>query len=164
MKLKIKTSGYLFAILLLLLSCKEKSTEPESGLIVKPTVKISTTNYSSALFNSTFPDTVSLNRISHAYSNDFSEETKAKFAAYMKSEVLKLGGDLGSFESALYKSGCFSSQMPVLPTYAEQAKYENKNVWIIQYTRSQGGSGFGHYHFFAIGLEKLDTLAWGSCY
>ena len=161
MKSKITSSGFLLFLSFLILACNEKSTKPSDEITAKPVVKKSNINYNHISFNSSFPDTISLNNISKAYSNNYSEELKSKILDYMKSEVIKLGEDVSIFDSVLCITGCKRSFSAVylLPTYAERAQYENQDAWIFQVTYGLGVPNFGRFKCFAISVAKLDTLA-----
>lgn len=147
----------------LLISCNEKSTEPYDNLTAKPIVKKTSINYNEESFRKNCPNTNSLNNISKAYSNNFSEEIRNELISYIKSEVIKLGEDVNIFDEILTCTGCKNKDEYLIPFYAEKAKYENKEAWIFQLTYGLGEPMFGHHKCFAFSLETLDTLAFISC-
>ncbi|MEJ2195464.1 MAG: hypothetical protein P8X73_11490 [Ignavibacteriaceae bacterium] len=161
MKSKIASSSFLLFLSFLILACNEKSTEPSDEITAKPVVRKSSINYNQISFNSSFPDTISLNSISKAYSNNYSEELRIKILDYMRDEVIKLGEDINIFDSVLCITGCKRSVSGVyiLPTYAERAQYENQDVWIFQVTYGLAVPNFGRFKCFAISVANLDTLA-----
>ena len=73
MKNLIVSNSFLFLFLLVAYGC---STEPEENITAKPVVKKTSVNYNQETFNTYFPDTISLQNISRAYSNNFSEESR----------------------------------------------------------------------------------------
>ena len=163
MKSKIIISSILVFLLLVILACNEKSTEPDDNLTAKPIIKKSSLNYDDEIFRKSCPDTSSLNNINKAYSNNFSEEIRNELIAYIKSEITKLGEDVNIFDEILTYTGCKNTDEYLIPFYAERAKYENKEVWIFQLTYGLGKPEFGHNKCFAFSLETLDTLAFISC-
>jgi hypothetical protein len=153
----------LFSFLLILLSgCEEnKITDPQNvnGVIVK----VSNTDYNLNSFRAHFPDTTSLHNICTAYSNNYSEERKAELITNMKGKVAALGQDVTIIEQILTRTGCNTPGEYILPTYAEKAKYESKDAWLIQFTYGLGNSGFGHYKCFVFSIPNLDTLHYITC-
>ena len=160
MKNLISLSSFLFFYLLLAHGC---STAPEENIPAKPVVKKTSVNYNQETFNTYFPDTISLQNISRAYSNNFSEELRKALIDYMKGEVIKLGEDVNIFDNILFQTGCKLNGEYLLPTYAEKAKFENQDAWIFQVTYGLGEPNFGHYKCFAFSIENLDTLAYKGC-
>jgi len=81
----------------------------------------------------------------------------------MKANVSKLGENVNIIESILEKVGCNVSGEYILPTYAEKAKYEDKDVWLVQFTYGLGNPEFGHFKCFAFSIPDLDTLNYFGC-
>jgi len=160
MKNLIVSNSFLFLFLLIAYGC---STEPEENITAKPVVKKTSVNYNQETFSTYFPDTISLQNISRAYSNNFSEESRKALIDYMKGEVIKLGEDVNIFDNILSQTGCKLNGEYLLPTYAEKAKFENQDAWIFQVTYGLGGPNFEHYKCFAFSVENLDTLAYKGC-
>jgi hypothetical protein len=163
MRSKIVSKSFLLLLFFSILACNEKSTELSDEITAKPVVKKSIINYDQGSFISSFPDTISLDNISKAYSNNYSEELRSKILDYMKNEVNELGEDVNIFDSVLSRTGCKLSGEYLLPTYAERAKYENKEAWIFQLTYGLCEPNFGHYKCFVFSLANLDTLALKQC-
>jgi hypothetical protein len=158
-----KITSLISLLFLLLVFVSGCATESEDTINPRPVVKKTSANYTRASFSAAFPDTVSLRKMSEAYSNNFSEETRNKILDYMRGEVSKLGEDTNVFENILSRTGCKISGEYLLPTYAERAKYENREAWIFQLTYGLGESGFGHYKCFAFSTANNDTLVYISC-
>jgi len=158
----LKTIG-LFLLLIYFAGCSEKLEGPETGITAIPVVKITSTNYTAATFAATFPDTTTLNSITQAYTNNYSEAIRLQLIGLMKSKVAKLGEDVNLFDSVIANTGCNQSDKFVLPTYAERAKYEGNDVWILQLTYGINAPNFGHYKCFALDIEHLDTLVYLAC-
>lgn len=152
-----------FLILSLLNFCNENATESNNEITAEPVVKVSSTNYNLQTFIEVFPDTVSLAKISRAYSNHYSEDIKKHLIVFMRSEVSKLKEDPDEFIKIVSLSGCNTAGEFVLPTYAEKAYYENQEAWIFQITYGLGGPGFGHFKCFVFGTANLDTLTYFGC-
>jgi hypothetical protein len=153
----------LFSFLLILLcACEEnKITDPQN--IDEVVVKVSNTDYNLNSFRAHFPDSASLHNISTAYSNNYSEERKAGLISNMKSKVTALRQDVTIIEQILTKTGCNMPGKYILPTYAEKAKYEGKDAWLIQFTYGLGNPRFGHYMCFVFSIPNLDTLKYITC-
>lgn len=150
-------------IVFIILGCNEKSTEPKDVITAKPVVKKSSVNFTAQSFNTLFPDSITLKNISTAYSNNYSEALWENLLEYMKGEVTKLGEDVTVFDNVLSQTRCKLSGEYLLPTYAERAKYEGKEVWLLQITYGLGEPNFAHYKCFAISVVNLDTLAYVGC-
>ena len=144
-----------FLFLLLVPAC---TTESEDNITALPVVKMTTVNYDSTTISNALPDLNSLNSISNAYSNNYTEEIKTKLLSYMRGEVSKLGEDLNIFDNVLSLTGCKIGNEFVLPTYAEKAKYENQEVWLFQLTYGLGNSNFGRSKCFVFNCNNFDTL------
>ncbi len=159
---------FLIYILLLLIipsapGCGDSSTDAASDLPAKPVVIKSSLNYTAYSFNSRFPDTASLNSFSRAYSDNYSEDVRNKILDYMRSEAAKLGENVNILDRVLSVTGCKSTGEYILPTYAERAVFENREVWILQLAYGLGVPSFGHFKCFALSLANLDTLALVQC-
>jgi len=162
MKLQNYCQYFFIFLFIILFGCKnDKITDPQNNAEV--VVKISGIDYNQKSFRTLFPDSSSLKNISTAYSSNYSEERRAKLIDNMKNKVSKLGEDVKVIESILSKTGCTVSGAYILPTYAEKAKYEGKDVWMVQFTYGLGNSGFGHYKCFAFSIPNLDTLNYLGC-
>ncbi len=158
MKRGITAAGFIVLFSILFLACNEKPTEPSDEITAKPVVKKSSINYNQASFSSSFPDTISLNNMSNAYSNNYSEAMRSKILDYMKDEVIKLGEDVNIIDSILSRTGCNISGGYVMPTYAEKAQYENQDAWVFQVTYGLGQPNFGRSKCFVFDAATLDTL------
>ncbi|HOD62088.1 MAG TPA: hypothetical protein PKG96_08310 [Bacilli bacterium] len=162
MKLRNHYQFISILLLIILIGCKDdKITDPQNNAEV--VVKKSNTDYNQNSFKTLFPDSSSLKSISTAYSSNYSEERKAKLIENMKANVSKLGEDVNIIESILEKVGCNVSGEYILPTYAEKAKYEDKDVWLVQFTYGLGNPEFGHFKCFAFSIPNLDTLNYFGC-
>lgn len=138
---------------------------PNEALIpIKPVVKVTQNDYDKNSFMKSFPDTVSLNLIATAYSNNYySENIKTLLNCYMQEQVKKLGQDVKIFEKIQTLSGCNVANEYILPTYAEKAKYNGKDVWIIQVAYGLSSPALAHFKCYAFGIEKLDMLDYFGC-
>jgi hypothetical protein len=163
MKSRIVFSGVLLFMSLLILACNDKITQPSDEITAKPIVKKTSTNYTLQSFNSSFPDTASLNCICRAYSNNYSEEMRNNILDYMKEEVDKLGEDINTFDRILSVTGCKNNTGYILPTYAEKAQYENREAWVFQITYGLNNSNLGHSKCFVFDAATLDTLTFKQC-
>ncbi len=163
MKSVIESFSILLFLSFLILACSDKITEPPDEITAKPVVKKSDINYTQETFLSSFPDTASLQNISRAYSNNYSEELRTKLLDYMKDEIDKLGEDVNTFDRILSVTGCRNSDGYMLPTYAEKAQYENQDAWIFQVTYGLGEPDFGHSRCFVFSASTLDTLTYIQC-
>jgi len=155
MKIFIALISLCFLFLLLVPAC---TTETEDNITALPVVKKTTVNYDSTTISNALPDLNSLNSISNAYSNNYTEEIKTKLLSYMRDEVSKLGEDLNIFDNVLSLTGCKIGNKFILPTYAEKAKYENQEVWLFQLTYGLGNSNFGRSKCFVFNCNNFDTL------
>ena len=163
MKKIIVLSSLCILALFFIIGCNEKLEGPNVGITAKPMVKKSSINYTAETFSVSFPESTSLKKISEAYKNNFSEAIRGELLEYMKSEVTKLGEDINIFDNVLSQTGCKLSGEYVLPTYAERAKYEGQDVWILQVTYGLGEPNFAHFKCFALGMAYMDTLAYVGC-
>jgi hypothetical protein len=150
--------------LLLILGCGDNSTEPADNLTKKPVVKKSSTDYNYDSFRDSFPDTSSLKRIGKAYAGIYSEEIKNELISYMKRKVKQIGEDENLFTECFGLTGCSGTASVSLPTYAEKAKYEGKEAWIIQLVWGIDPQDLSHYKCFAFETDKMDTLDYYRCY
>jgi hypothetical protein len=153
--------GRIFLFLListLLFNCSDNISDQENTFFAKPVVKRSNTNYTEDSFTNSFPDNSSLQFISNAYTNNFTEEIRIELFDYMKNEVTKLGEDVLVFENILEQTNCNKKGLYLVPTYAERAQYENREVWIFQLTFGLGKPIFGRARCFVFGIPNLDTL------
>ncbi len=160
MKASTISIGLVFLFLFLSNGCKkDESTNTGDNFATSDVVvKVTNTNYSQDSFNLLFPDIASLTMIRSAYSTNYSEERRATLVAAMKKKVSDLGEDTTIVETILTHAGCNSSGEYILPTYAEKAKYNGVNAWLIQFAYGLGNPGFGHYKCYALSLPSLDTL------
>ena len=163
MKSRIALPGILLFLSFLILACNDKIIEPVDELPAKPVVIKTSVNYNQQSFNTLFPDTASLNNISNAYSNNYSEELRNRILDYMKAEVTRLGEDANTFDRILDVTGCKSNVGYVLLTYAEKAQYENQEAWVFQLTYGLNFSDFGHSKCFVFDAVTLDTLTYKQC-
>ena len=160
MKSRIVLVGILLFLSFLILACNDKITEPSDEITAKPVVIKTSINYNQQSFNTLFPDTASLNNISRAYSNNYSEVLKNRILDYMKAEVTRLGEDVSVFDSILVLTGCKLSGEYVLPTYAEKAQFENQDAWVFQFTYDTGTPiFFGNMQCIVLSTADFDTLA-----
>lgn len=162
--MKLKNGSLIFFLLLLipLSGCKDdKITSPQSNADV--IVKLSGTDYNQNSFKTLFPDTASLKNINTAYSNNYSEERKTELLSNMKIKVKELGEDVTVIEKILARAGCNMSGVYILPTYAEKAKYNGKDAWLVQFTYGLSSPDFGHFKCFALSIPDLDTLDYVGC-
>ena len=143
--------------------CNDNSTNPEVNITVKPTVKITSTNYDEELFNSSFPQNDILNEISDAYKSSYSNDTKAKIIDYVTERVELLGENKYTFLECFELTGCNNENSISLPTYIEKAIFNGEDSWIIQLAWGFEPSDLGHYKCFAIGIESKDTLYFTRC-
>ena len=150
--------GYLSLLFcFLFFNCSDNSTGSNDGITAKPVVKVSSTNYNYQTFTSRFPDTLSLKKISDAYSNNYSESIKENMIEYMKTEVKRLNEDVNIFNNIVSLSGCNTMDEYVLPTYSEKAFYEDHEAWIIQITYGLGEPNFEHFKFLVDdGIHFID--------
>jgi hypothetical protein len=155
MKKYIASNCLFFVFILFASGC---TTETENNITALPVVKKTSVNYDSTTISNSLPDLNSLNSISNAYSNNYTEEIKTKLLSYMRGEVSKLGEDLNIFDNVLSLTGCKIGNEFVLPTYAEKAKYENQDVWLFQLTYGLGNSNFGRSKCFVFNCNNFDTL------
>jgi hypothetical protein len=153
---------FAFLITILLAGCNNQSTESIDVTAV-PVVKKSSVNYNQETFLQIFPDTTSLKNIGNAYSNNYTNALREQIIYNMRVQVLRLGEDINKFDSILSLTGCFYANQYMLPTYAERAKYEEKEVWVFQLTYGLSEPVFAHYRCFVFGVENLDTLAYTAC-
>jgi hypothetical protein len=157
---KVLFACFMIIITLILAGCDNSSES--NDVTALPVVKKTSVNYSSEMFRKYFPDTISLININKAYSNNFSYGLKEKLLNKMKLEVSKLGEDLNLFNSILSKTYCLANDYYILPTYAEKAKYEDKDVWIFQVAYGLNEPVFNHFRCFVFS-NNLDTLAFFQC-
>ena len=163
MKRLAQISGLAFLIFVLISGCKDNPTDPYENLPAKPVIKKTTNNYTAEKLRELFPDTASWNSMSRAYSNNYSEDIRNKINEYLKSEVGRMGENQNLFESILARTGCREEGNYILPVYAERARFENNEAWIVQFTYGLGQPEFGHYKYLAYSVPELDTLFYTSC-
>jgi len=149
-----------FTLLFFNIDCNDNSIESLAYLSVKPVVKVTSNNYDQITFRKTFPDTLSLNKISKAYSHSYSEQLRTSLIQYMESEIRRFGEDVVIFDSLMNITGCKTPGEYILPTYAEKTKYDSKDAWLIQFTYGLGKPVFGRWKCFAFSIPNLDTLAY----
>ena len=155
MKIYIASNCLFFVFMFFAFGC---TTETEDDITILPVVKKTSMNYDSTTISNVLPDLNSLNNISNAYSNNYTSEIKNRLLSYMRGEVSKLGEDLNVFDNVLALTGCKIENEFVLPTYAEKAKYENKDVWLFQLTYGLGNSNFSRSKCFIFSCNNYDTL------
>jgi hypothetical protein len=143
---------------LLLFTCSDNVSDSGNIFFEKPVVKKSAANYTKDSFTNSFPDNSSLQFISEAYTNNFNEEMRIELLDYMKNEVSILSEDVSIFEKILDQTQANEKGNYLLPTYAERAQYENRDVWIFQLTFGLGEPVFGRARCFVFGIPELDTL------
>ncbi len=163
MKRLAQISGLAFLIFVLISGCKDNPTDPYEYLPAKPVIKKTTYNYTAEKLRELFPDTASWNSMSRAYSNNYSEDIRTKINEYMKREVSRLGEEPQIIENILCYTGCREAGNYIMPVYAERARFEDKEAWIVQFTYGLGQPEFGHYKYLAYSLPNLDTLFYTSC-
>ena len=146
-------------IISIMISCDESIDD----ITAKPVVKKTSVNYNLESFSSFFPDTISLQNMSEAYSNNYSEDLREQLNEYMKDKVTEFGEDVNIFDNILSQTGCKLTGVYVIPTYAEKATFENQEAWLFQVANGKGVPSFSHYKCFAFGIENLDTLAFMRC-
>ncbi len=153
-----------------LLSCSENSTDPSGNseevveeITAKPTVIITSTDYNSELFRISFPKMELLQEIGAAYQKNYSNALKNQLIKYMTDKVDTLGQSVEIFNACMEVTGCKISNSVSLPTYAERAKYDGEDAWIIQLVWGVSPFDLGHYKCFAISMNSKDTLYFKRC-
>ncbi len=159
----LRIKFFLLSILFFTPGCNDNSLESKIEITAKPVVKVSTKNYNHENFTASFPDTVSWKQISSAYSKNYSEDLRKGLIDYMKFEVIMLGEDANKFDNIMSLTGCKTPGEFILPTYAEKAKYNDKDAWLVQLIIGYGGPGFGHFKCFVFDASNLDTLNYFGC-
>lgn len=145
---------FLFILLCLLCSCNND----EDIFIPEVIVKISYTNYDQTSFLNLFPHQESLNQISSAFTNNYSEERKNELLNNMKAKVAVLREDVGIIENILTIMGCNNVGAYVLPTYAERAKFNGQEAWLIQFTYALDTPVFGRVRCIAFSIPDIEEL------
>ena len=163
MKKKIMFVALSFLLLVIIFSCSDNATDPTNDISVKPTVKITSTDYDEQLFNNSFPENDILNEISDAYRSSYSNDIKIKLIDYVSQKVESLGENKNTFKECFELSGCKEGNSISLPTYIKKANYNGVDAWIIQLTWGVDSSDLGHYKCFAIGINSKDTLYYSRC-
>lgn len=163
MKKIIMFVALLFLLLVIIFSCSDNAIDPIDDISVKPTVKITSTDYDEQLFNSLFPKNDILIKISDAYRATYSHDIKVKLIDYVSQKVESLGENEDTFIECFKLSGCQEDNSISLPTYIEKANFNGLESWIIQLTWGVESSDLGHYKCFAIGINSKDTLYYSRC-
>ncbi len=172
MKKTLLLIGYgVFSIILFFQSCKDKSADPnedttvqqDSEITAKPIVKKTSTDYTHKLFGASFPQKESLKEIGEAYKNNYSVALKNQLINYMKEQADSLGENGEIFNECMEMTGCKDIYFISLPSYAEKARYEGNDVWIIQLVWGLRPSDLSHYMCFAISTNNKDTLDFKRC-
>jgi hypothetical protein len=158
--------AFVFVLFVLTAGCRdlvEPSTGDNGPGNVEATVKASTTDYNQDAFRRLFPDSVSLQRISSAFTNNYTEQRKTTLVENMLTRVSALGEVPAVLDTIVTRAGCRTPGENILPTYAERAHYAGRDAWIVQFTYGLGVPTFGHYKCFAYSISNLDTLDYLGC-
>ena len=156
-------SNFLIFLFISFLSGCDSLTESDEDLPAKPIIKKTSTNYTQQLISSTFPKTEIHEKMNQAYSGKYSEDMRQDLLEYIKKEISGLGESVGEFDEILKKSGCDDQNLLAIPTYAERAKYENEDAWILQIANGLNSQSFEHYKIFVFSLDSSDTLFYEAC-
>jgi len=163
MKNKIALITFSILFFFFIISCNDNSTEPKDEITIKPIVIKSSINYNKDSFRTSFPDLDLNKNIADAYKDKYSQEIKAQMIDYMKNQVKMLGENEDTFIKCMDLTGCKDINSISLPTYAEKAKYDGEDAWIIQLIWASRPENIGHYKCFAIGINQIDTLDFIRC-
>jgi hypothetical protein len=163
--------AYSVFLIFFIQNCKNKSTDPNddvtvkpyANITVKPIVEKTSTDYTQELFRLSFPKMELLKEVGEAYKNNYSEAIKNELINYMKKQVDSLGESGEIFSDCMEVTGCKDIYSISLPCYAEKAKYEGNDVWIIQLVWGMMPLDLGHYKCFAISTNNKDTLDFKRC-
>jgi len=150
-------------VLCVISGCKDASTGPQTSLTTLPVVTKTSSDYTPESFERSFPQTEILTAMTKAYAHKCSDEVREALIDYMKKEAADLGEDVSGFDALLTLSGCRDSEGLVLPTYAERARFNGQEVWIIQVAWGYDAADFGHFKCRAFGLTLHDQLAYVGC-
>ncbi len=159
-------TAYIFAatVLLCVISgCKDASTGPQTSLTELPVVTKTSSDYTLESFERSFPHSEILTAMSKAYAHKCSDEVREALIDYMKKEAADLGEDASMFDALLTLSGCRDGEGLVLPTYAERARFNGQEAWIIQVAWGYDAADFGHFKCYAFGIANKELLATYGC-
>lgn len=159
MKHNIYLISLLFITFFFLTACND-DTISESHYNPEVVVKVSNLNYDQPGFLNLFPEIESLNNISTAFTSDYSEERKNRLLINMQIKVANWGQDVAVMDNILTATGCNTVGEYILPTYAERAKYNGQDAWLIQFTYALDTLVFGRFKCFAFSIPDLDTLCY----
>ena len=173
MKIIIRFIKFIFVLVLgislsyLLTSCKEDTTtEPGNVTVdfisVLPIVSRTANDYESSAMSSNFGNLDVHRRFAQAYSSSYSASLKESVIGYMLIELRLLGGDTKEFMECYNAIGEFTTGK-CLPCYAESAKYEGKDAWIIVFNWGIGDKDFGHIAYYAVDKSTKEILLHESC-
>jgi hypothetical protein len=165
----MKTINLIFVCCLSLLVSCDNSTESsdnslnEVEITVKPVVIKTSTDYNSKLFRTSFPKMELLHEIGEAYQKSYSDNLKKQLISYMIEKADTLGESGEILNECIEVTGCKIESPVSLPTYAERAKYNGEDAWMIQLVWGASPFDLGHYKCFAISMVSKDTLYFKRC-
>lgn len=144
---------FIIILFFLVFSCNDD----EDIFVPEVIVKISNTDYNESGFLDLFPHQESLNQISSAFNNNYSEDRK-NILTNMKIKVAALGEDAAIMNNILISMGCYDVGEYILPTYAERAKFNGRDVWLIQFTYALDTPVFVRVKCIAFSIPDIEEL------
>ena len=143
----------------LLVGCDDFGVHEEVDVIVKVSAK----DYDAVSFEQLFPKTTSHKVIASAFSTNYSDERRANLTQRMLARVAVLGEDPRFVDSILTRHDCKVPGAFILPTYAERAHFNGKDVWLVQFIYGLGGPSFSHHACYAYSIPELEQLCYIGC-
>jgi hypothetical protein len=152
----------LAAVILLvgsLVGCDDLGVQEDIDVIVK----VSANNYDATSFKQLFPEMTSHKAIASAFSTNYSDERRATLTQRMLAHVAVLGEDPRFVDSILVRHDCKEPGSFILPTYAERAHFNGRDVWLVQFIFGLGGPSFSHHACYAYSIPELEQLYYVGC-
>ena len=143
----------------LLVGCDDLGVQEDADVIVTVSAK----DYDATSFKQLFPETTSHKIIASAFSANYSDERRTNLSKRMLARIAVLGENPRFVDSILTRHGCRESGAFILPTYAERARFNGKDVWLVQFIYGLGVPSFSHYACYAYSIPDLEQLYYIGC-
>lgn len=151
----------------LLVSCRNQAISEPGEVNVDvmtalPAVTISGTDYTKASLQAGFANSEIHDRFNKAYSSIYTSSLQESMIELISIKVKDLGGDGDNFKACLNSINNIKDKN-YLPCVIESAKFEGKDVWILEFNWGYRSGGLGHIAYCVVEKSSQNVVYWESC-
>ena len=154
-----------FLLTLVLIGCQKDNpvTTEQSQLPELPKVVVTQSNYVELDIQSRVPDTTYKNKCSSMYRDNLTDSSKKYVVNVLLQKVRLLNQDTSVVSGCLNATGQLKDGVISVPYYAERAKYQSKDCWIIEFAWGLNSNDLNHHRCFVMDVATKDTLLFITC-